>query len=132
MMMTDPIADMLTRIRNANKARFASVEVPASTMKVNIAKILKQEGYIKNYKVIQDNKQGMLQIFLKYGKKGEPVISEIRRVSKPSRRIYVDKNTIPAVRNGLGLAILTTSRGMMTDKEARQQGIGGEVICTFW
>lgn len=131
-MMTDPIADMLTRIRNANKARFPNVEVPASTMKVNIAKILKEEGYIKNYKVVQDNKQGILQIFLKYGKKGEPAISEIQRISKPSRRIYVDKDSIPSVRNGLGLAILSTSRGVITDKEARKQGIGGEVICTFW
>jgi len=101
-------------------------------MKVNIAKILKEEGYIKNYKVIQDNKQGVLQIFLKYGRKNEPVISEIRRVSKPSRRVYVDKDSVPVVRNGLGLAILTTSRGVITDKEARKQQIGGEVICTFW
>lgn len=131
-MMTDPIADMLTRIRNANKARFPIVEVPSSTMKVNIAKILKEQGYIKNYKVVQDNKQGVLQIFLKYSKKGEPVISEIRRISKPSRRVYVDKDSIPSVRNGLGLAILSTSRGVITDKEARQQGVGGEVICTFW
>jgi len=131
-MMTDPIADMLTRIRNANKARFASVAIPASTMKVNLAKILKNEGYIKNYKVVQDNKQGVLQIFLKYGQKGEPVISQIRRVSKPSRRVYVDKDTIPVVRSGLGLAILTTSRGVLSDKEARKQQVGGEVICTFW
>jgi len=131
-MMTDPIADMLTRVRNANKARFASVDIPASTMKVSLAKILKDEGYIKNYKVVQDNKQGVLQIFLKYGQKGEPVISEIRRVSKPSRRVYVDKDSIPMVRNGLGLAILTTSKGVLTDKEARKQQVGGEVICTFW
>lgn len=131
-MMTDPIADMLTRIRNANKARFASVAIPASTMKVNLAKILKDEGYIKNYKVVQDNKQGVLQIFLKYGQKGEPVISEIRRISKPSRRVYVDKDTIPVVRSGLGLAILTTSKGVLSDKEARKQQVGGEVICTFW
>ena len=131
-MMTDPIADMLTRIRNANKAKFEMLEVPSSKVKVNIAKILKDEGYIKNYSVVSDNKQGMLQIFLKYEGKNASIISEIKRVSKPSRRVYVDKNAIPLVRNGLGLAILSTSKGIMTDKEARKQQVGGEVICTFW
>jgi len=131
-MMTDPIADMLTRIRNANKARFETVDIPASKLKVNLAKILKDEGYIKNYKLTKDNKQGILQIFLKYGQKGEPVITEIKRVSKPSRRVYVNKETIPQVRTGLGLAVLSTSKGILTDKEARKQQIGGEVICTFW
>jgi len=131
-MMTDPIADMLTRIRNANKARFETVDIPASKLKVNLAKILKDEGYIKNYQLTKDNKQGILQVFLKYGQKGEPVITEIKRVSKPSRRVYVGKETIPQVRTGLGLAVLSTSKGILTDKEARKQQIGGEVICTFW
>lgn len=131
-MMTDPIADMLTRIRNANKARFETVDIPASKLKVNLARILKDEGYIKNYKLTKDNKQGILQVFLKYGQKGEPVITEIKRISKPSRRVYVNKDTIPQVRTGLGLAVLSTSKGILTDKEARKQQIGGEVICTFW
>ena len=131
-MHSDPIADMLTRIRNGLKSGHGAVALPNSKLKLAIAQILKEEGYIKNYKVIQDNKQGVLQIFLKYGRKNEPVISEIRRVSKPSRRVYVDKDSVPVVRNGLGLAILTTSRGVITDKEARKQQIGGEVICTFW
>lgn len=131
-MMTDPIADMLTRIRNANKARLEKVDIPASKLKANIAKILKVEGYIKNYKVIKDNKQGVLQVFLKYGAKREPVVSEIKRISKPSRRVYVNKDNVPIVRNGLGLAILSTSKGILPDKEARQQQIGGEVICSFW
>jgi small subunit ribosomal protein S8 len=131
-MMTDPIADMLTRIRNANKARFETVDIPSSKLKVNLARILKEEGYIKNYKLTEDNRQGVLQVFLKYGQKGEPVISEIKRVSKPSRRVYVAKDDIPQVRSGLGLAVLSTSKGILTDKEARKQQIGGEVICTFW
>lgn len=131
-MMTDPIADMLTRIRNANKARFETVDIPSSKLKVNLARILKEEGYIKNYKLTEDNRQGVLQVFLKYGQKGEPVISEIKRVSKPSRRVYVAKDDIPLVRSGLGLAVLSTSKGILTDKEARKQQIGGEVICTFW
>lgn len=131
-MMTDPIADMLTRIRNALKARLETVDIPSSKVKVNIAKILKDAGYIKNYKVIKDNKQGILQIFLRYGAKGESVVSEIKRVSKPSRRIYADKDAVPTVRNGMGLAILSTSKGLITDAEARKQAIGGEVICTFW
>ena len=130
-MMTDPIADMLTRIRNANKARFEKVNIPASKLKTSIAKILKEQGYIRNYKVVKDNKQGILQVFLKYGSKGEQVISEIKRISKPSKRIYVDKGNIPLVRNGLGLAILSTSKGILTDKEARQQEVGGEIICSF-
>jgi len=131
-MMTDPIAAMLTRIRNANKARFETVDIPASKLKVSIAKILKDAGYIKNYKVVKDSKQGILQLFMKYGSKGDPVISEIQRVSKPSIRVYVNKDEIPSVRNGLGLAILSTSKGILTDTEARKQQVGGEVICTFW
>ncbi|MEI6125390.1 MAG: 30S ribosomal protein S8 [Pseudomonadota bacterium] len=131
-MMTDPIADMLTRIRNANKARFETVDIPASKVKVSVAKILKDEGYIKNYKMVKDSKQGILQVFMKYGQKGAPVISEIKRISKPSIRVYVTKDDIPLIRNGLGLAILSTSKGIITDKEARKQQVGGEVICTFW
>ncbi len=130
--MTDPIADMLTRIRNANKAKFDKVDIPSSKLKAGIAKILKDEGYIKNYKVLKDNKQGILQVFLKYGVKGEQVIDTLTRVSKPSRRVYVDRDNIPLVRNGLGLAILSTSKGLITDKEARKQGVGGEVLCTLW
>jgi small subunit ribosomal protein S8 len=131
-MMTDPIADMLTRIRNANKAKFEKVEIPSSKIKVSIAKILKDEGYIKNFNVVNDNKQGVLQIVLKYEGKGGAVISEIKRVSKPSCRTYVDKDSIPMIRSGLGLAILSTSKGIISDKEARSQQVGGEVICTFW
>ena len=131
-MMTDPIADMLTRIRNANKARFEKVDIPASKLKISIAKILKNEGYIKNYKLVKDSKQGMLQIFLKYGAKGERVVSEIKRISKPSIRIYVSKDNIPSIRGGLGSAILSTSKGILTDREAKKQGVGGEVICSFW
>jgi len=131
-MMTDPIADMLTRIRNANKAKFEKVEIPSSKIKVSIAKILKDEGYIRNFNVVNDKKQGVLQIVLKYEGKGESVISEIKRVSKPSCRMYVDKDAIPMIRSGLGLAILSTSKGIISDKEARRQQVGGEFICTFW
>ena len=131
-MMTDPIADMLTRMRNANKARFEKVDIPASKMKINIAKILKDEGYIKNYKVTNDNKQGTLHVYLKYMSQGNPVISEIKRISKPSRRVYVGKDDIPVEKSGLGLVIISTSKGVLTDKDARKQGIGGEVICSFW
>ena len=131
-MMTDPIADMLTRIRNANKAKFEKVEIPSSKIKVSIARILKEEGYIRNYSVVNDNKQGVLQIAMKYEGKGGAIISEIKRVSKPSCRMYVDKDAIPMIRSGLGLAILSTSKGIMSDKEARRQQVGGEVICTFW
>ena len=131
-MMTDPIADMLTRIRNANKAKFEKLEIPSSKIKVSIARILKEEGYIRNFSVVNDNKQGVLQIAMKYEGKGEAIISEIKRVSKPSCRMYVDKDAIPMIRSGLGLAILSTSKGIMSDKEARRQQVGGEVICTFW
>ncbi len=131
-MVTDPVADMLTRIRNANKARFEKVDIPSSKLKINIARILRDEGYIRNYKEIEDNKQGILQIFLKYDSNRKPVVSEIRRISKPSRRIYVNKDDIPRIKSGLGLAILSTSKGLLADKEARKQGIGGEIICSFW
>jgi len=131
-MMTDPIADMFTRIRNGIKARFEKVDVPSSTLKINIVKILKEEGYVKNYKLVKDNKQGVLQIFLKYGAGSASAICGLKRISKPSRRVYVTKETIPAVQSGLGVAILSTSKGILTDNQARQQGVGGELICSCW
>ena len=131
-MMTDPIADMLTRIRNALKARFEKVEIPSSSIKVNIAKILKDEGYITNFHVVQDGKQGMLVVSLKYGEKGDPVIAELIRLSKPSRRVYVNKGNVPKIRNGMGVAVISTSKGIVTDNVARQQGVGGELLCSVW
>ena len=132
MSMTDPIADMLTRIRNANMVKHQKVDIPSSNVKVNIAQVLKQEGFIKNYKVIADARQGVLRIYLKYIDEKESVINEITRVSKPGSRIYVDSESIPTIKNGLGIAILSTSKGIMTDSNARQSGIGGELICTVW
>lgn len=132
MSMTDPIADMLTRIRNANMVKLQKVDIPSSNVKVNIAQVLKQEGYIKNYKVIADNRQGVLRIYLKFIDEKEPVINEITRVSKPGSRTYVDSESIPSIKNGLGIAVLSTSKGIMTDAAARQAGIGGELICTVW
>ena len=131
-MMTDPIADMLTRIRNAIKARFDKVQIPSSSVKVNIAKILKEEGYIRSWHVIEDSKQGMLEVSLKYCEKGEPVITELIRLSKPSRRVYVNKGSVPKIRNGLGVAVISTSKGIVTDAVARQQGVGGELLCSVW
>ena len=131
-MMTDPIADMLTRIRNANKAHFDKVVIPSSKVKVAIAQILKDEGYIRDFTVEADDKQGILQVHMKYGPKGEQVIHSLRRISKPSIRRYVGKDEIPRVRNGLGRAIMSTSRGIVTDGEARKLGVGGEVICAVW
>lgn len=132
MTMTDPVADMLTRIRNAAKARFNSVDIPGSKMKVDIARILKDEGYIRNYKFIKDGKQGILRIYLKYGSGQESVIYGLSRVSRPSRRVYVKSKDIQPVFNGLGTAILSTSRGVMTDRKARAENIGGEVLCNIW
>jgi len=132
MSMTDPIADMLTRIRNANMVKLQKVDIPSSNVKVNIAQVLKQEGYIKNYKVIADNRQGVLRIYLKFIDEKEPVINEITRISKPGSRTYVDSESIPSIKNGLGIAVLSTSKGIMTDAAARQAGIGGELICTVW
>jgi small subunit ribosomal protein S8 len=132
MAITDPIADMLTRIRNASKARFKSVDVPGAKLKIEIAKILKKEGYIKDYKYIEDDKQGTLQIFLKYedGKTG--VIFGLKRISKPGRRIYVKSSEIKPVLNGMGISILSTSSGLMTDKMAIKGKLGGELICNIW
>ncbi len=132
MAMSDPIADMLTRIRNAGKAKFNSVDIPGSRMKTEMAKVLKEEGYIRNFKFLKDNKQGVLRIYLKYDEKQKPVIYNLERVSKPSRRVYLRSRDVKPVYNGLGIAVLSTSRGIMTDKRARQENIGGEVLCTIW
>ena len=132
MAMTDPIADFLTRIRNANMAKHESLEVPASKIKRSIAEILKNEGFIRDYEFIEDKKQGIIRVFLKYGKNGERVISGIRRISKPGLRSYVKADAVPKVLNGLGIAILSTSEGVMTDKDARAKKIGGEVIAYIW
>lgn len=129
---TDPIADMLTRIRNANAANHESVEVSLSKLKLEIAKILHAEGYIRRYEVIRDGPQGRLKIYLKYGPKREKVITQLKRVSKPGLRVYTKADQIPRVLNGLGIAILSTSKGVMTDREARRLGVGGEVICYVW
>jgi len=130
--MTDPIADMLTRIRNALMARQERVDIPASKMKVNLARILKDEGYIRNYKVFKDDKQGVLRVLLKYNNRNEPVIKGLKRESKPSRRVYVGRDDIPWVLHGLGIGILSTSRGILTDRDARQQNVGGELLCLVW
>ena len=132
MCMTDPIADMLTRIRNGQMARLDRVDIPSAKMKVAIARILKDEGYIKNFKVLKDNKQGILRVFLKYGSDNTPVMKGIKRQSKPGRRTYVGSDGIPPVLYGLGVAILSTSQGLMTDREARRQNVGGELICSVW
>ncbi|NLN41503.1 MAG: 30S ribosomal protein S8 [Clostridiales bacterium] len=132
MVMTDPIADMLTRIRNALVAKHESIEVPASNIKAAIAEILLEEGFIKNYTRIEDDKQGILKIELKYGPNGEKVISGLKRISKPGLRVYVRKDQVPKVLGGLGIAILSTSKGVITDKKARQEGVGGEVLCYVW
>jgi len=132
MSMTDPIADMLTRIRNANIARHSRVDVPASRIKEEIARILQDEGYIKSYRYLEDRKQGILRISLKYSDEKQRVISGIKRISKPGRRIYVGKSELPRVLNGLGIAIVSTSRGIMTAAQCRRAGVGGEVICHVW
>jgi small subunit ribosomal protein S8 len=132
MSMTDPVADMLTRIRNGIMASYDEVEVPSSKMKVSIAKILKFEGYIRNYKVIEGKTQARLMIHLKYGENKSPVIKGLERVSKPSCRVYTRCNKIPKVLNGLGINIVSTSKGVVTDREARKMGVGGEVICSIW
>ncbi|SIS71410.1 30S ribosomal protein S8 [Alicyclobacillus vulcanalis] len=131
-MMTDPIADMLTRIRNANLVRHEKVEVPASKVKRAIAEILKNEGYIRDAEYIQDGPQGTIRLFLKYGKNNERVITGLKRISKPGRRVYVGHEDLPRVLGGLGIAIISTSKGIMTDRDARKQGVGGEVICYVW
>ncbi|MBI2302963.1 MAG: 30S ribosomal protein S8 [Armatimonadetes bacterium] len=130
-MMTDPVADMLTRIRNANRAKQAQVDIPSSLLKVQIARILQQEGYVKSYRVVEEGPQGTLRIKLKYGPNNERVITRLDRVSTPGRRVYVSRRRLPRVQSGLGVAIVSTSRGVMTDHEARKLGVGGEVLCTI-
>jgi len=132
MAISDPIADMLTRIRNAAKAKFNSVDIPGSTLKIEVAKILKSEGFVRNYKFLKDGKQGILRVYLKYGSSQSNVIYGLKRVSKPSRRVYVRCKEIKPVYNGMGIAILSTSKGVMTDKKARQEKVGGEVLCQVW
>ena len=132
MQITDPIADMLTRIRNANSARHLSVDIPASNLKKSIAEILLEEGYIKNYQIIDDGKQGIIRVSLKYAENKQRVISGIKRISKPGLRIYTNVEDMPKVMKGLGIAILSTSKGIMTDKEARKLNVGGEVLAFVW
>ncbi len=130
--MTDPMADMLTRIRNGVKARFSKVDIPASNVKIDVAKVLVEEGFIKSYKVIKDDKQGILRVYLKFGAGQAPALLGIKRVSKPGRRVYLRANDVKPVLNGMGSAILTTSQGVMTDRKARKMNVGGEVICKVW
>ena len=129
---TDPVADMLTRIRNANAAKFKTVDIPASKMKKAIADTLLEEGYIKNIEVIEDGIQGITRVTLKYDEKGNKVIDGLKRISKPGLRIYASKDELPKVLNGLGIALISTSKGIMTDKKARELGIGGEVLAYIW
>ena len=131
-MMTDPIADMLTRIRNASSAKHQSVEIPASNIKKELANILLEEGFINNVEVVDDGVQGTLKIDLKYGENDERIISGIRRISKPGLRVFAKTNDLPKVLGGLGIAVISTSKGLLTDKEARAQEVGGEVICYVW
>ena len=131
-MLTDPIADMLTRIRNAVLIKAEKVDIPASRMKLEIAKILKEEGFIRAYKILKDKKQGILRITLKYAQSGEAMISGLKRVSKPGRRVYTGKEGIPMVMGGVGISIISTSRGVLGDKSCRREDVGGEVLCYIW
>ena len=130
--MTDPVADMLTRIRNALQAAHEIVNIPSSTLKLNLANVLKAEGYIKNLRIISDGQHRYIRVFLKFDKNGVPVIEGLRRVSKPSCRVYAGYNEIPEVLNGYGVNIVSTSKGIMTDREARKQKVGGEILCAVW
>ena len=132
MAMSDPLADMLTRVRNACMVKFDSVDIPLSKVKANVAKILKEEGYIIDYQIEEGGVQGVLRIDLKYGKNNEKAITGIRRVSKPGRRIYVNADNIPTVMSGLGVGIISTSKGVMTDRQARKMRVGGEFLCEVW
>lgn len=132
MVMTDPIADMLTRIRNANSVYHDKVEMPASKIKQAIAKVLKEEGFIKDFEYVADDKQGIIRVNLKYGPNREKVITGVKRISKPGLRVYAKNDEIPRVLRGLGIAILSTPKGIMADKQARKEGVGGEVICYVW
>ena len=132
MSMSDPLADMLTRIRNAGMVNFRTVDMPLSSLKVGVAKVLKEEGYIDDYQIVKDTVQGTMRINLKYGANGEKVVTGLRRVSKPGKRVYVKADKIPKVMSGLGIAVLSTSKGIITDRQARQLGVGGEVLCNVW
>ncbi|WP_020006855.1 30S ribosomal protein S8 [Salinicoccus albus] len=132
MTISDPIADMLTRIRNANMVRHDSLEIPASNIKKEIAGILKAEGYVKNVEYIDDDKQGVIRVFLKYSSKKEKVITGLKRISKPGLRVYAQRDELPRVLNGLGIALISTSEGVLTDKQARKRNIGGEVLAYVW
>jgi small subunit ribosomal protein S8 len=131
-MRSDPVADLLTRIRNASRAEHEKVDIPASRLKVKIAEILKTEGFIKNYRVLDDNKQGTLRVYLKYGPSNEQIISGLVRVSSPGRRMYVTHDNIPTILAGMGVTIVSTSRGLLTDRDARSQKVGGEVLAYVW
>jgi small subunit ribosomal protein S8 len=131
-MMTDPIADMLTRIRNASKAKHEKVDVPSSKLKMEVAKILKDEGYIKNLKLVKDRRQGVIRVYLKYSDEELPVITGLKRISKPGCRVYSNSKAIPRVLRGLGIAILSTPKGIQTGKQAQKDNVGGEVICHVW
>ena len=132
MTMSDPIADMLTRIRNANMVRHEKFEVPASNMKKEIAEILKREGFVRDVEYVEDSKQGIIRIFLKYGQNDERVITGLKRISKPGLRVYAKTNEVPKVLNGLGIALVSTSNGLLTDKEARAKQVGGEIVAYVW
>jgi len=132
MSMTDPIADMLTRIRNALIASYNTVDIPNSRLKVDIAKVLKNEGFIKNFKIIDDQKQGIIRIFFKYDENGGSILNGLKRMSTPGCRMYTKSDKVPQVLNGYGISVLSTSEGIMTDKQARKTGVGGEVICSIW
>jgi small subunit ribosomal protein S8 len=132
MTISDPIADMLTRIRNAGRAKLKSVDIPGSNLKIELAKVMRNEGYVKNYKFIKDNKQGILRVYLKYGADSESAFYHLERVSKPSRRVYVKGKDIKPFFNGTGIAILSTSKGIMTDHQARKENVGGEILCRVW
>jgi small subunit ribosomal protein S8 len=131
-MVTDPVADLLARIRNGSLAEHEKVDIPSSKLKVRLAEILKEEGFIKNFRLIEDKRQGVLRIYLKYGPGQERVISGLRRVSKPGRRLYVGADRVPSVLGGMGVAILSTPRGVLTDRESRKAKVGGEVLCYVW
>lgn len=132
MTMTDPIADMLTRIRNANTVRHNQVEIPASNIKLALAEILKKEGFIRDYDYRKDKRQGMIRVYLKYSPERQRVITGLKRISKPGLRVYAKKDELPKVLGGLGVAVVSTPQGLMTDKEARKTGLGGEVLCYIW
>ncbi len=131
-MMTDPIADMLTRIRNANKMKMEKVDIPSSKIKVQIAKILKDEGYVKNVKLVKDRRQGLIRVYLKYTDDESPAIQGLKRISRPGCRVYVGVDSIPKVMGGLGVAIMSTPKGVQTNKQAKKDRVGGEVLCHVW